>query len=231
VNVDAIEVARFEALASRWWDPQGEFRALHDINPLRAAYIDARAGLAGSIVVDVGCGGGLLAEAMARAGAQVTGIDRSPGALAAARQHAASSGLTVRYEAASAEELAAREAGQFDVVTCLELLEHVPRPEETVAACAQLARPGGELFFSTINRNPKSFLLALVAAEYVLGLVPKGTHEYARFIRPSELGRWARAAGLELADATGLHYHPLTRRYTLGGSTDVNYFVHCRRPA
>ncbi|HUO82292.1 MAG TPA: bifunctional 2-polyprenyl-6-hydroxyphenol methylase/3-demethylubiquinol 3-O-methyltransferase UbiG [Gammaproteobacteria bacterium] len=230
MNVDAAEVARFEALAARWWDPRGEFRALHDINPLRLAYIDTRASLAGRAVVDVGCGGGLLTEAMARAGAQVTGIDRSPGALAVARQHAESSGITVRYEAASPEELAEREAGRFDVVTCLELLEHVPRPEEAVAACARLAKPDGQVFFSTINRNPKSFLLALVGAEYVLGLVPKGTHEYARFIQPSELGRWARAAGLEVAGETGLHYNPFLRRYTLGGNVDVNYFTHCRRP-
>lgn len=230
MNVDAAEVARFEALAGRWWDPRGEMRALHDINPLRLAWIDARAPLAGLAVLDVGCGGGLLAEAMARAGAQVTGIDVAGAALTVARQHAEAAGLELRYEAASAEELAGREAGRFDVVTCLELLEHVPRPDEALAACARLARSGGDLFFSTLNRNPKSFLLAIFAAEYLLGLVPKGTHEYARLIRPSELGAWARAAGLDVAEVAGLHYNPLSRGYSMGGNADVNYFMHCRRP-
>ncbi|MBA3565012.1 MAG: bifunctional 2-polyprenyl-6-hydroxyphenol methylase/3-demethylubiquinol 3-O-methyltransferase UbiG [Gammaproteobacteria bacterium] len=230
-NVDPAEIGRFEALASRWWNPHGEFRALHAINPLRLAYISERAPLAGSRIVDVGCGGGLLAEAMAGAGGAVTGIDMAETALAVARAHAAASAVELRYELATAEQLAAREAGHFDVVTCLELLEHVPQPGQVVAACARLARPGGNLFFSTINRNPKSFLFSIVGAEYVLGLLPRGTHEYERFIRPSELASWARLASLEVADLTGLHYDPFAARYSLGGNVDVNYLMHCRRKA
>lgn len=227
-NVDPAEIDRFAALASRWWDPNGEFRALHAINPLRLEYIGERAPLAGFRAVDVGCGGGLLAEAMAAAGARVTGIDMAEAALAVARVHAAASGVELRYELATAEQLAEREAGLFDVVTCLELLEHVPRPDEVVAACARLLRPGGNVFFSTINRNPKSFLFGVVGAEYVLGLLPRGTHEYGRFIRPSELAGWSRAAGLEVTDLTGLHYNPLAGQYSLGGNVDVNYLMHCR---
>lgn len=228
-NLDAAEVERFEALAARWWDPRSEFGALHRINPLRLGYIAARASLAGNRVADIGCGGGLLAEAMARVGADVTGVDAGESAITVARAHAAASGVALRYEIATAEALAEREAGQYDIVTCLELLEHVPRPAAVVAACARLARPSGNVFFSTLNRNPKSFLFGIVGAEYVLGLVPRGTHEYERFIRPSELAAWARAAQLEVADLTGLHYQPLTDQYSLGGNVDVNYLMHCRR--
>ncbi|MGH8495784.1 MAG: bifunctional 2-polyprenyl-6-hydroxyphenol methylase/3-demethylubiquinol 3-O-methyltransferase UbiG [Gammaproteobacteria bacterium] len=228
-NVDPNEIGRFEALGSRWWDPHGEFRALHAINPLRLGYILERAPLDGKRVVDVGCGGGLLAEAMAGEGASVTGIDMSDTALAVARAHAAASGVALDYELATAEQLAESAAGSFDVVTCLELLEHVPQPELVAAACARLVKPGGNVFFSTFNRNPKSFLLGVVGAEYVLGLVPKGTHEYGRFIRPSELAGWVRSHGLEVADLTGLHYNAFTGKYSLGGNVDVNYLMHCRR--
>jgi 2-polyprenyl-6-hydroxyphenyl methylase/3-demethylubiquinone-9 3-methyltransferase len=229
VNVDPAEVAKFEQLAARWWDPQSEFKPLHDINPLRLRWIEERAALAGRRVLDVGCGGGLLAEAMAARGAQVTGIDLGETPLAVARLHLKESGLTVDYRRVAAEELAEREPGGYDVVTCLEMLEHVPDPASTVAACAKLVKPGGSVFFSTINRNPKAWLLAIVGAEYLLGLLPRGTHDYMKFIRPSELDRWARAAGLRLREYTGLHYNPLTRGFRLGPGVDVNYLCWAER--
>lgn len=229
-NVDAAEIAKFDALASRWWDPAGEFRPLHEINPLRLDYIRQRATLAGSRVVDIGCGGGILSESMAKLGASVTGVDMGEGPLTVARLHQAESGTNVEYLQTTAEDLASKRPGQFDVVTCLEMLEHVPSPPAVIAACAELLRPGGHLFFSTINRNPKSFLLAIVGAEYVLRLLPVGTHEYEKFIRPSELERWSRHSGLQLQGSIGLHYNPLTREYSLGENIDVNYIMHFQRP-
>ena len=229
-NVDAAEIAKFDALASRWWDPAGEFRPLHEINPLRLDYIRQRATLAGSKVVDIGCGGGILTESMAELGASVTGIDMAEGPLAVARLHQLESGTNVEYLQSTAEDLASKHAGQFDVVTCLEMLEHVPSPSTVIAACTELVRPGGNIFFSTINRNPKSFLFAIVGAEYVLRLLPAGTHEYEKFIRPSELEAWSRHTGLQLAGSIGLHYNPLTREYSLGENIDVNYIMHFQRP-
>ncbi len=228
-NVDPDEIAKFEKLAARWWDPTSEFRPLHEINPLRLAWIDARARLAGKRVLDVGCGGGILAEAMAACGAQVTGIDLGEAPLAVARLHLMESGQKVEYRNIAAEQLAREQPGAYDVVTCLEMLEHVPDPASTVAACAQLVKPGGSVFFSTISRNPKSWLFAIVGAEYVLKLLPRGTHDYMKFIRPSELERMARHAGLQVREYTGMHYNPLTRRYTLGPGVDVNYLVHAER--
>ncbi|RLA25334.1 MAG: bifunctional 3-demethylubiquinol 3-O-methyltransferase/2-polyprenyl-6-hydroxyphenol methylase [Gammaproteobacteria bacterium] len=228
-NVDQAEIAKFDALASRWWDPAGEFGALHEINPLRLDFIRQRANLSGSKAVDIGCGGGILAESMAKAGAKVTGIDMAEGPLAVARLHQAESGTDVDYLRSTAEELAEERSGQYDVVTCLEMLEHVPSPQTVVAACAELVKPGGHIFFSTINRNPKSFMFAIVGAEYVLRLLPAGTHEYAKFIRPSELEAWARHAGLELQDSIGMHYNPVTREYSLGENLDVNYLMYFRR--
>jgi 2-polyprenyl-6-hydroxyphenyl methylase / 3-demethylubiquinone-9 3-methyltransferase len=229
-NVDPSELAKFSALAHRWWDPTSEFRPLHEINPLRLAHIERLAsGLDGKRVLDVGCGGGILAEAMAGRGAQVTGIDLADKPLKVAMLHGTETGSRVDYRLVSAEALAAESPGSFDVVTCMEMLEHVPEPASTVAACARLAKPGGWVIFSTINRNPKSFLLAIVGAEYVLRLLPRGTHEYARFIRPSELAGHARAAGLEMADITGMTYNPLTKIYALGHDVDVNYIVGCRK--
>jgi len=229
-NVDAAEIAKFDALASRWWDPAGAFRTLHEINPLRLDYIRQRATLAGSRVVDIGCGGGILSESMAKLGASVTGVDMGEGPLTVARLHQAESGTNVEYLQTTAEDLASKRPGQFDVVTCLEMLEHVPSPPAVIAACAELLRPGGHLFFSTINRNLKSFLLAIVGAEYVLRLLPVGTHEYEKFIRPSELERWSRHSGLQLQGSIGLHYNPLTREYSLGENIDVNYIMHFQRP-
>ena len=229
-NVDATEIAKFDALASRWWDPTGEFRPLHEINPLRLDYIRQRATLPGSKVVDIGCGGGILTESMAALGASVTGIDMAEAPLAVARLHQAESGSNVEYLQSTAEDFASKHAGQFDVVTCLEMLEHVPSPSAVIAACAELVRPGGHIFFSTINRNPKSFLLAIVGAEYVLRLLPAGTHEYEKFIRPSELEAWSRHAGLQLQGSIGMHYNPLTREYSLGDNVDVNYIMHFHRP-
>jgi 2-polyprenyl-6-hydroxyphenyl methylase / 3-demethylubiquinone-9 3-methyltransferase len=228
-NVDAAEVAKFDALASRWWDPDGEFRPLHEINPLRLDWIRQHARLSGAKAVDIGCGGGILAESMAASKATVTGIDMAEAALSVARLHLHESGLEVDYRQATAEELAAEEAGSFDVVTCLEMLEHVPDPAEVIRSCAQLAKPGGDVFFSTINRNPKSFAFAIIGAEYVLKLLPAGTHEYEKFIRPSELESWARHAGLSLQDSIGMHYNPLTREYSLGENLDVNYLMYFRR--
>ncbi|MFO1422046.1 MAG: bifunctional 2-polyprenyl-6-hydroxyphenol methylase/3-demethylubiquinol 3-O-methyltransferase UbiG [Candidatus Competibacteraceae bacterium] len=229
LNVDAQELAKFEALASRWWDPDSEFKPLHDINPLRLDYIAERAGaLAGQQVLDVGCGGGILAESMALRGAQVLGIDMGEAPLAVAQLHQLESGAELDYRRITAEELADSEPAGFDVVTCMELLEHVPNPASTIEACARLVKPGGHLFFSTINRNPKAYLLAIVGAEYVLRMLPKGTHDYRKFIRPSELDGWLRAAGLTLRHLTGLHYNPLTGRYRLGPGVAVNYMAHCR---
>jgi 2-polyprenyl-6-hydroxyphenyl methylase/3-demethylubiquinone-9 3-methyltransferase len=230
VNADPKELAKFSELAHRWWDPAGEFRPLHQINPLRLAWIEGKARLAGKAVLDVGCGGGILAEAMARTGARVKGIDLAERPLKVAELHRLESGVAVEYEAASAEDLATREPGRYDVVTCMEVLEHVPDPSSTVRACAALARPGGQLFFATINRNPKSYLFAIVGAEYVLGLLPKGTHDYAKLIKPSELARWCREAGLDVEGLAGMTYNPLTKVYALGRDTDVNYMLHALRP-
>jgi 2-polyprenyl-6-hydroxyphenyl methylase/3-demethylubiquinone-9 3-methyltransferase len=228
-NADPAELQKFSDLAHRWWDPAGEFKPLHEINPLRLDWIDRSAHLGGKRVLDVGCGGGILAEAMARRGARVTGIDLSEKALKVAELHLLESRLEIAYAAVSADELAAREAGGFDVVTCMELLEHVPDPESMVAACARLVKPGGQVFFSTINRNPKAWLFAVVGAEYVLGLLPKGTHDYERFIKPSELARSARAAGLRVEEMTGMIYNPVTKQYRLAPDCGVNYLVRCVR--
>jgi 2-polyprenyl-6-hydroxyphenyl methylase/3-demethylubiquinone-9 3-methyltransferase len=230
VNVDHAEVSKFEQLASRWWDPNSEFKPLHEINPLRLDYIDARAGLKDKAVLDVGCGGGILAESMAARGAKVTGIDMGEAPLEVARLHLLESGQQVEYRRIPVEELAAEIPAQFDVVTCMEMLEHVPDPASVIAACATLVKPGGQVFFSTINRNPKSYLFAIVGAEYILRMLPKGTHDFAKFIRPSELNRWARKAGLDTADLTGMTYNPLTGVYKLDpGDVDVNYMVACSR--
>ena len=230
-NVDPAELEKFSALAHRWWDPQGEFRPLHDLNPLRLAWIDGLAGLAGKAVLDVGCGGGILSEAMARLGARVTGIDLSGKALRVARLHLRESGVAVDYQLSSAEDFSTRDRENFDAVTCMELLEHVPDPARTVAACARLVKRGGRVFFSTINRNPKSYLLAVIGAEYLLKLLPKGTHDYARFIKPSELSQWCRAAGLRPLELKGMTYNPLTNAYRLGDDCDVNYSLCCEKDA
>ena len=230
-NVDAAEIAKFDAAAPRWWDPEGEFRPLHDLNPARLDYIEARAGLAGRRVLDVGCGGGLLSEGMARRGARVTGIDLAPGALEVARLHALEAGVSVDYRQIAAEELAASSPAAFDLVTCLELLEHVPDPAGLVRGLAQLVRPGGDIVCSTINRNPKAFALAIVGAEYLLRLLPAGTHQYARLIKPSELARWGREAGLAVVELAGLAYDPMSRRARISADTSVNYLIHLRRPA
>lgn len=226
INVDPQEVAKFSDLAHRWWDPSSEFKPLHEINPLRLGWIDHLAPVSARKVLDVGCGGGILAEAMAQRGGKVKGIDLSERALKVAALHQLESKVNVDYEKIPAEELAAREPGQYDIVTCMELLEHVPDPASTVAACAALARPGGHLFFSTINRNPKSYLFAIIGAEYILRMLPRGTHDYARFIKPSELAQFCRGAGLEIRDITGMTYNPITKVYALGPDSDVNYIVH-----
>jgi 2-polyprenyl-6-hydroxyphenyl methylase / 3-demethylubiquinone-9 3-methyltransferase len=230
-NADPAELDKFGNLAHRWWDPAGEFAPLHQINPLRLEWIDAHAGLEGKSVLDVGCGGGILTEAMARRGAEVTGIDFSERALQVAQLHLNQSGVKVRYEKALAEDYAALHAAAFDVVTCMELLEHVPQPASVVAACARLVRPGGQVFFSTINRNPKAYAFAVIGAEYVLGLLPRGTHDYRRFIKPSELARASRDSALRPEELIGLTYNPLTRRYKLGRDCDVNYLLRCTRDA
>jgi 2-polyprenyl-6-hydroxyphenyl methylase/3-demethylubiquinone-9 3-methyltransferase len=230
VNADPQELAKFSELAHRWWDPESEFRPLHQINPLRLDWIDARVGLAGKRVLDVGCGGGILSDAMARRGAEVLGIDLAGKPLKVAQLHAMEAATPrVAYREVAAEALAAEMPGSFDVVTCMEMLEHVPDPASTVAACAALAKPDGWLIFSTINRNPKAFLFAIVGAEYVLNLLPKGTHEYARFIRPSELAQNCRAAGLDLVASRGLEYNPITRVYRLSEDVSVNYMIACRK--
>lgn len=231
LNIDAAEVAKFDALASRWWDPAGEFKPLHAINPLRLDFIRQRTTLQDRRVVDVGCGGGILAESMAKQGADVTGIDAAEGPLKVARLHQAESGTDVNYLRATAEALAEQEEATFDVVTCLEMLEHVPSPRTVIEACHRLVKPGGDVFFSTINRNPKAFLFAIVGAEYLLRLLPTGTHEYDKFIRPSELADWSRQCGLVLRDSTGIHYNPLSDEYSLGPNLDVNYLMHYQRPA
>ena len=225
-NVDPTEIAKFEALASRWWDPNSEFRPLHQINPLRLDWIDHGVGVTGKKVLDVGCGGGILAEGLASRGAEVTAIDLGEAPLGVARLHLLESGLEVDYRHISAEALAEQQPQSYDTVTCMEILEHVPDPASTVAACAALVKPGGHCFFSTINRNPKSYLFAIVGAEYLLRLLPKGTHDYARFIRPCELGDWGRRAGLEAREMIGMSYNPLTREYRLGSDVDVNYLLH-----
>ncbi|RZT89349.1 3-demethylubiquinone-9 3-methyltransferase [Azospira oryzae] len=231
INADPNELQKFSDLAHRWWDPKSEFKPLHDINPLRLDWIDANAGLAGKKVLDVGCGGGLLSEGMAERGAQVTGIDLSEKALGVARLHLLESGRSVDYRHISAESLAAEMPGSFDVVTCLEMLEHVPDPASTVAACAKLVKPGGQVFLSTLNRNPKSYLLAVIGAEYLLQMLPKGTHDYAKFIKPSELARHCKAADLEVAEIIGMTYNPFTQRYSLGRDTSVNYLLRTVRNA
>jgi 2-polyprenyl-6-hydroxyphenyl methylase/3-demethylubiquinone-9 3-methyltransferase len=225
-NADQAELAKFDALAARFWDSHGDFRPLHLLNPVRLGFIATRATLARQPVLDVGCGGGLLTESLARAGAEVTGIDLAPGMIEVARLHAAESGLAIDYRVASAEELARESPGRFAVVTCMEMLEHVPDPAAMVATLARLLSPGGALFVSTINRNLKSFLLAIVGAEYVLGVIPPGTHEYERLIVPSELARWARAAGLTLAELAGIEFNPLTGRVALSADVSVNYMAH-----
>jgi 2-polyprenyl-6-hydroxyphenyl methylase/3-demethylubiquinone-9 3-methyltransferase len=230
MNVDHAELEKFSALASRWWDPTSEFKPLHQINPLRLDWIDGLAALRGKNIVDVGCGGGILSESMAKLGAVVKGIDLAEKPLKVAQLHGLESGVKVDYEAISAEDLAARAGSQFDVVTCMEMLEHVPDPAATIAACSQLAKPGGWVFFSTINRNPKSFLFAIIGAEYVLRLLPKGTHEYAKFIKPSELADAARDAGLTLTTMLGLSYNPITQVYALTRDTSVNYMMAFRKP-
>jgi len=228
-NFDPAELAKFSALAHRWWDPTSEFRPLHEINPLRLAHIERLAGgLSGKRIVDVGCGGGILAEAMAAKGATVTGIDLADKPLKVAMLHRMETASAVDYRLVSAEDLAGESPGAFDMVTCMEMLEHVPDPPSIVSACAKLVKPGGLVFFSTINRNAKSFAFAIVGAEYVLGLLPKGTHEYARFIRPSELSQACRDAGLEVFDLTGMTYNPLTKIYSLGRDVDVNYLLGAR---
>ncbi len=228
VNLDPQELAKFESQASRWWDPSGEFRTLHDINPLRSHYIEERAGLSGKRVIDIGCGGGILAEAMAERGALVTGIDASETSLKIAELHQAKSGVNVTYICTTPEQFAENHLAHYDIVTCMELLEHVPRPKSVIQACARLAKPGGHLFFSTINRTPIAYLLAVIGAEYLLNLLPKGTHTYGRFIRPSELALWARSAGLTITEITGLSYNPFTRRCALSAQVDVNYLVHAQ---
>ena len=228
-NVDHAEVGKFEELASRWWDPHSEFKPLHEINPLRLDYIDNHAALAGKKVLDVGCGGGILSESMARRGAEVMGIDMGEAPLQVANLHKLESGVEVEYRRITTEALAEEMPGAFDVVTCMEMLEHVPDPGSVIAACARLVKPGGQVFFSTINRNPKAYLFAIVGAEYLLRLLPRGTHDFAKFIRPSELEAWCRPAGLELKELTGMSYNPFSRQYSLGRDLDVNYLAYCVR--
>jgi 2-polyprenyl-6-hydroxyphenyl methylase / 3-demethylubiquinone-9 3-methyltransferase len=230
MNADPLELQKFSDLAHRWWDPTSEFRPLHEINPLRLEWINAQVALAGKKVLDIGCGGGILAESMARKGADVTGIDLSEKALKVADLHSLESGVAMRYEMIAAEDLAAREPGTYDVVTCMEMLEHVPDPAAIVKACATLVKPGGRVFFSTINRNPKAYLFAVLGAEYLLRLLPKGTHDYAKFITPAELAQHVRNAGMELNKLKGMTYNPITKIYSLNQDTDVNYLIACTRP-
>ena len=230
MNADPLELQKFSDLAHRWWDPTSEFRPLHEINPLRLEWINALVPLAGKRVLDVGCGGGILAEAIAKKGANVKGIDLSEKALKVAELHSLESEVQVSYELIAAEALAAREAGQYDVVTCMEMLEHVPDPSAIVQACATLVKPGGRLFFSTLNRNPKSYLFAIIGAEYMLRLLPRGTHDYAKFIKPAELSQFARNANLEVQALKGMTYNPLTKIYSLNHDTDVNYLMACSKP-
>lgn len=227
-NADPAELEKFSQLAHKWWDPNSEFKPLHDINPLRLGYIDRHAGLAGKTVLDVGCGGGILSESMAGLNANVSGIDLSGKALQVAKLHLLESGKQVNYHKIAVEDLAAEQPGHYDVVTCLEMLEHVPDPQSIVAACAKLVKPGGWVFFSTLNRNPKSYLFAVIGAEYVLNLLPRGTHDYDKFIKPSELAQFCRNAGLSVADLTGMSYNPLSKIYSLGSDASVNYMIACR---
>lgn len=231
MNVDPAEVQKFSALAHRWWDPASEFRPLHEINPLRLGWINGHQALAGKAVLDIGCGGGILSESMAKRGAKVKGIDLSEKALKVAELHSLESATEVDYELIAAEDLAIRKPASYDVVTCMEMLEHVPDPNAIVQACAALVKPGGHLFFSTLNRNPKSYLFAIIGAEYLLGLLPKGTHSYAKFITPAELARATRAAGLVIDELRGMGYNPFTRTYTLNQDTSINYLMACTRPA
>lgn len=229
LNFDPQEIAKFEELASRWWDPDSEFKPLHEINPLRLEYIDRRSSLQGKKVVDVGCGGGILAESMALRGANVLGIDMGKAPLSVAQLHKLETGAELEYQQITAEELAEQEAGQYDVVTCMEMLEHVPDPASVIAACCKLVKPGGHVFFSTINRNPKSYMFAIVGAEYILRMLPKGTHDYSKFIKPSELESWARNADLHLRELTGMSYNLLSKKYSLGHDVDVNYLMHFQK--
>lgn len=229
-NIDRAELAKFEAIASRWWDPESEFRPLHDINPLRLNYIDERCSLNGKTVIDIGCGGGILSESMAKRGANVTGIDMGEAPLAVAKLHKLESGVDVNYLHSTAEAIAEQSPEAYDIVTCLEMLEHVPDPASVIKACAKLVKPGGHVFFSTINRNPKSFVFAIVGAEYVLNLLPKGTHDYKKLIRPSELSEWSRAARLSVKEVTGMTYNPFMKRYKLGRDASVNYLIHTQKP-
>jgi 2-polyprenyl-6-hydroxyphenyl methylase/3-demethylubiquinone-9 3-methyltransferase len=229
MNADPAELQKFASLAHRWWDPASEFKPLHDINPLRLEYIDQIAGLNGKRVLDVGCGGGILSEAMASRGAQVTGIDLGEKALKVAQLHKLESGAEVDYRLVSVETLAQEQPESFDVVTCMEMLEHVPDPSAIIRACAGLVKPDGRVFFSTLNRNPKSYLFAVIGAEYVLNMLPKGTHDYQKFIKPSELSSWCRSAGLDVSGLTGMSYNPLTKRYWLGEDVSVNYILHATK--
>jgi len=230
MNADPLEIQKFSELAHRWWDPTSEFRPLHEINPLRLEWINAKVPLAGKRVIDIGCGGGILAESMARKGANVTGIDLSEKALKVADLHSLESGVNVRYKLIAAEAMAAEEAGQYDVVTCMEMLEHVPDPSAIVQACAALVKPGGHIFMSTLNRNPKAYLFAVLGAEYILRLLPKGTHDYDKVITPAELSQFARSAGLDIHGMRGMGYNPLTKIYSLNNDTSVNYLMACTRP-
>jgi len=229
LNFDPQEIAKFEALAARWWDPDSEFKPLHEINPLRLEYIERRSSLKGKTVVDVGCGGGILSESMALKGAHVLGIDMGKAPLSVAQLHKLESGVELDYQQITAEELAEQEAGKYDVVTCMEMLEHVPDPSSVIAACSKLVKPEGHVFFTTINRNPKSYLFAIVGAEYIMNILPKGTHEYSKFIKPSELENWARAADLHLRELTGMSYNILTKKYSLGNDVAVNYLMHTQK--
>ncbi len=229
LNFDPQEIAKFEELASRWWDPDSEFKPLHEINPLRLEYIDRRSSLKGKTVVDIGCGGGILAESMALKGANVLGIDMGKAPLSVAQLHKLESDAELDYQQITAEELADEEPGKYDVVTCMEMLEHVPDPSSVIAACSKLVKPGGHVFFSTINRNPKSYLFAIVGAEYIMQMLPKGTHDYSKFIKPSELESWARTADLHLRELTGMSYNLLSKKYSLGHDVDVNYLMHTQK--
>ena len=228
-NVDPNEVSKFEALASSWWDSEGQSKPLHEINPLRLSFIESKCNLNDKNIIDVGCGGGILSEALAKSGGQVTGIDMGEMPLNIARLHALEAELTIDYQQITAEQKAQQGAGQFDIVTCMEMLEHVPDPVSVIKACAQLVKPGGELFFSTLNRHPKAYLFAVLGAEYMLNMLPKGTHDYKRFIRPSEMASWCRQAGLDVSEITGLSFNPLTKTYALGDDVKVNYLMHCRK--
>jgi len=230
-NIDPAEIKKFEDLASRWWDKQGEFKPLHEMNPLRLNFINTGSPLAGKSVCDIGCGGGILSESMTRCGATTTGIDMGKAPLSVARLHAMESDLDIDYQQITAEEMAQQKPASFDVVTCMELLEHVPNPSSIIESCFTLLKPGGSVYFSTINRNPKSYVLAIVGAEYIMKMLPRGTHDYAKFIKPSELDQWARAAGLELIDLAGITYNPFTGLFSQSHDVDINYMVHYRRPA